>query len=386
MDILLVSTPVAPIGAGIGGGVDVSLHNLLDAFSLHQHTISVCGPIGSRLNHRKTVPLIQIPGQLQQSCQTEGPNQPTKPHDDHPLNSVSSDGVLANTWATVKRIQHSYDVIINLAFDWLPIWLTDFIDTPVYHLVSMANENGHVARALQQLNQRDPQRIAFRSVQAAATFDFMFPVTTLSNGFDVEQFPKAVPAHGFLAWVGRISPEKGLEDAVAIARKVGMPIHVWGLEQNRDYCSRVNASAPHGTIVWRGFVPHDVLIQQIRYASALLMTPKWIEAFGNCGVEAICCGVPVVAYQKGGPMEIVEAGITGKLVPIGNISAAADAVACVMQLDRTTCQAAGHTRFSIEAYADRLSRWLDVQPAPRRLPSSTDEQSAHPHSANKLLI
>jgi hypothetical protein len=80
------------------------------------------------------------------------------------------------------------------------------------------------------------------------------------------------------------------------------------------YAAAVEASVPAGTLQWRGFLPTAELQAQLGRCRALLNTPKWNEAYGNVVVEALACGVPVVAYGAGGPGELVQSGLTGELV------------------------------------------------------------------------
>ncbi|CAA0102963.1 Glycogen synthase [BD1-7 clade bacterium] len=352
MKVLIVTTPVKPIGQGEGGGVDVSLHHIIRALTHRQHEVSVIAPKGSQLDADVDAKLIAIDGELQQSCQVHAPNTRF---------FCDDDCVLSRMWSAAQAHQDDVDCILNLAYDWLPIWLTPFLPTPVFHLISMANENQQVANALQRLNHTAPERIAFRTHAAANTFSFSRPVTTLANGYPLAQFPFSPDGDGSIAWVGRISPEKGLEDAIRIAVRADMPLKIWGFEQDSDYRQALTREFPPSILQWQGFVPHQTLLQQFQHCSALLMTPKWVEAFGNCVAEAICCGVPVVAYNAGGPAEIVENGTTGFLIRPGDLDQAAAALSHVCQMNRTEVRRQGHQRFSLEAYAERLEIWMGLQ-------------------------
>ena len=90
------------------------------------------------------------------------------------------------------------------------------------------------------------------------------------------------------------------------------------------------------------------------------MTPKWVEAFGNVAIEAMACGVPVIAYRRGGPTEIITDGVTGFLVPPDDIGALVAAVAHVESLDRIRCRQRVDEEFSTQAMAARVERWLEA--------------------------
>jgi UDP-glucose:tetrahydrobiopterin glucosyltransferase len=89
------------------------------------------------------------------------------------------------------------------------------------------------------------------------------------------------------------------------------------------------------------------------------MTPTWIEAFGNVAIESMACGVPVIAYRRGGPAEVVVDGETGFLVDPGDVDALVAAVGRLGDIDRSACRSLVEREFSIDAFAGRVTRWLD---------------------------
>ena len=100
------------------------------------------------------------------------------------------------------------------------------------------------------------------------------------------------------------------------------------------------------------------LQQGLRQAQALLMTPKWIEAFGNVAIEALACGLPVLAYRRGGPAEIVASGQTGWLVKPDSVEDLVAAIAQIEQIDRRICRQQAETRFSMQAMGERVEAWF----------------------------
>src|SRR5689334_19645756 len=119
MRILICSTPVGPLGSGIGGGVELTLHSLVLGLSSLGHEVEVVAPEGS-LHVGATV--HQIPGVLQTSSQTEGRDAPI---------AMPPSPVLGAMWEWARAAQQRFDVILNLAYDWLPLYLTPFFDRPV---------------------------------------------------------------------------------------------------------------------------------------------------------------------------------------------------------------------------------------------------------------
>jgi UDP-glucose:tetrahydrobiopterin glucosyltransferase len=88
------------------------------------------------------------------------------------------------------------------------------------------------------------------------------------------------------------------------------------------------------------------------------MTPRWIEAFGNVAIEALACGVPIIAYRRGGPAEIVRDGQTGFLVEPDNVSELASSITKISQIDRFACRQQAATEYSLSALGDRFEAWF----------------------------
>jgi len=184
----------------------------------------------------------------------------------------------------------------------------------------------------------------------------------VGNGFDLAAYdlrlqPDAEP---LLGWAGRIAPEKGLEDAAAVAASLGERLLVWGVREDPAYAAAVAASVPAGTIDWRGFLPTAAFQRELGRCRLLLNTPKWNEAFGNVVVEALACGVPVVAYDRGGPGELVVPGVTGLLVPADDVDALTLAAQRAGDLDRAACRRWVERHASREAFAGRIEGWIQA--------------------------
>lgn len=349
--ILICSTPVGPLGSGVGGGVELTLHSLVLGLTARGHEVEVVAPAGSL--HVGTR-VHQIAGRPQVSSQTEGRDAPI---------SMPPAPVLGAMWEWVRAHQHDADVVLDLAYDWLPLYLTPFLEVPVAHLISMASLNDAMDDALVRLLDVRPGAAAVHSRAQAATF----PVPTerlrvVGNGIAVERYDlRAVadePAH--LGFVGRISPEKGIDDVFAVSAATGLPVRAWGLMQDPACWEAAVAAHPDAHVTYEGFLATDDLQAAIGGCRAVLMAPKWVEAFGNVAIEAMACGVPVIAYDRGGPAEIVVDGETGFLVPPDDVAAMAAAVGRLDELDRRACRRRVEETFSTAALAARIDDWLDA--------------------------
>jgi UDP-glucose:tetrahydrobiopterin glucosyltransferase len=358
--ILIASTPVGPLGSGIGGGVELTLHSLVLGLSARGHQVEVVAPAGSLHVGAR---VHQIPGAPQVSSQTEGRDASI---------SMPPNSVLAAMWAWVRDHQDDYDVVLNLAYDWLPMYLTPFLRVPVAHLVSMASLNEAMDAAIAELVQHRPLSAAVHSRAQADTFPAVADdLHVVGNGIAVERYDVHVTADepGHLGFIGRISPEKGIDDVFAVSAATGMPVKAWGLMQDEQCWADAAAAHPRARVTYEGFLATDELQAAIGGCQAILMTPKWVEAFGNVAIEAMACGVPVIAYRRGGPGEIVIDGETGFLVEPDDVAAMVGAVGRLHEIDRLVCRQRVDEEYSTGALAERIDAWLDllVNLSPARL-------------------
>ena len=348
--ILLVSTPVGPLGSGIGGGVELTLHSLVYGLGALGHHVEVMAPAGSLHVGAK---VHQIDGALQISSQIVARDEPAQ---------LPAGSVLAAMWNRVADIQDDFDVVINLAYDWLPLFLTRFIRVPVVHFISMGSLNDAMDLAIREVADRYPDRLGAHSRAQAASFsgDASVPFRILANGIVTDRYDVHLSADDppFLGSVGRISPEKGLEDVAELSSRTGMTVKVWGMMQDPAYWQQIVDDHPEAHLEYCGFLPTDELQAAIGGCSALIMAHKWVEAFGNVAIEAMATGVPVITYDRGGPTEIVVDGETGYIVAADDIDALVDAVQRIDGIERIMCRQRVEEEYSTAALAGRVEQWI----------------------------
>lgn len=188
-------------------------------------------------------------------------------------------------------------------------------------------------------------------------------VICVGNGFDLSLYQFCPQPGSYLAWVGRIAPEKGLEDAVAASQSSGIPLKILGKIQHQDYWQQICQDYPNAPVEYAGFLPTHELQKTLGECRALLVTPKWVEAFGNVVIEALACGVPVIAYRRGGPAEIVRDGKTGFLVEPDSVTGLVDAIARSKLISRHSCRQQAEAEYSLTAMGDRMEQWFrDILP------------------------
>lgn len=347
LKILLLSTSVGALGSGLGGGVELTLQNIARSLVDRHHSIVVVAPEGSTL---ESIPLVTIAGNLQITAQSQDRNA---------LVTLPQNSVLGNMWDYARTVQQDYDLILNFAYDWLPFYLTPFFNCPIAHLVSMGSLTDAMDHVIERVANQFPGTIAVHSLAQAETFPFKECCFNLKNGFDLSTYQFCETPKNQLAWVGRIAPEKGLEDAVAAVQQAGISLRIWGVIQDEAYWQKIQNDYPNAPIQYGGFLSTSDLQKALGESKALLMTPHWIEAFGNVAIEALACGVPVIAYRRGGPAEIVQNGKTGWLVTPDSVEGLVSAIARIDEIDRATCRREAQIEYSLAAMGDRLETWFE---------------------------
>jgi len=346
--LLFLSTPVGPLGSGLGGGVELTILNVARELSQRDHQITVVAPSQSQL---ESVPVVQIPGQLQPTAHTQGRQTPTV---------LPVDAVLANMWHYAQAVQENVDLIVNFAYDWLPFYLTPFFETPIAHFVTMGSLNQVMDNVICAVAAQSPHGLGCYTRSQAETFPCSQAFYPLSSAVHINQYQFRAEPGPALAWLGRISPEKGLEDALAAAQKADMTLKIMGKLEDPEYWQQICKAFPHASEAYLGFLNTHDLQAVLRECQALIMTPRWVEAFGNVAIEALACGVPVISYARGGPAEIIAHGKTGWLVPPDDVEALTDAIQQIDTLDRYACRQQAEEQYSLSALGDRFENWFEA--------------------------
>jgi glycosyltransferase involved in cell wall biosynthesis len=170
---------------------------------------------------------------------------------------------------------------------------------------------------------------------------------------------------GYLAFLGRMSPEKGPDRAIEIAKRVGMPLKMAAkvdLADEAYFRERITPLLDHPLIEYLGEIGEAEKPAFLGGAAALLFPIDWPEPFGLVMIEAMACGVPVVAFDTGSVSEVVDHGVTGYVV--ANEDEAVSALRAIERLDRREVRRRFDRRFSatamargyLDVYADRLAK------------------------------
>jgi glycosyltransferase involved in cell wall biosynthesis len=191
---------------------------------------------------------------------------------------------------------------------------------------------------------------------------------TIPHGLPIERFVfRPRPQPGYLAFLGRISPEKRPDVAISVARRAGIPLKIAAKVDavDREYFdTRIAPLLDHPLIDYIGEIGEDQKSEFLGNARALLFPIDWPEPFGLVMIEAMACGTPVIAWNCGSVPEVLDHGVTGYIVESEEEALAA--LSNIAQIDRRTVRAVFERRFAARtmarSYVDLYARLLDSRP------------------------
>ncbi len=254
------------------------------------------------------------------------------------------------TLLQVLRYQADFDVI-HSHLDFHSVLLGRVAATPV---VGTFHGRLDTPFAASILRDRPAELVAISHGQAAQQPDLPW-AAVVHNGLSLRHMPFRERPEGSLAFVGRIMPEKGILDAIEVARLSGRTLRVAAKEPwlanevayYEDVFKPALARADVELLGELGPADRDALLAS---SYATLMPSTWPEPFGLTAIESLACGTPVIARRVGGLAEIVREGVDGFLGD--DAPALAAAIDGVAGLDRAAIRASVLERFSAERMAD----------------------------------
>lgn len=198
-------------------------------------------------------------------------------------------------------------------------------------------------------------------------------VGTVLHGIPIDLLEFNSRPKGYLAFCGRICPEKRVDRAIEISLRAGLPLKIAAKVDptNRDYFySDIEPLLHQPGIEFIGEINDRQKSDFLGNARALLFPIDWPEPFGLVMIEAMACGTPVIAYRNGSVEEVLEKGVTGYIVD--NVTEAVEAVAKVGSLDRRKCREVFERRFSATKMAQEYVQLYDKLIERERLHGKND--------------
>ncbi len=255
---------------------------------------------------------------------------------------------------TKAYLKGDYDIIHFSCAQWyIPFLLNQRAET---NIISTVHVNNLRTEPLHYLldNFKGPY-IANISDFSSKPFIETQKKRTIYNGIDINNFPYNDKPDEYFAWLGRISPVKGLKEALLSANLAGVNLIGSGSIDYLDYYTKeIQPLLNQGRKVINPLSINDKG-QFLSKAKAVLMPVMWDEPFGLVAIEAMACGTPVIAFRKGGLKETIVDGITGYLVD--TIEEMAEKIKMVNQIDRKKCREHVEKHFTAEIMAKNYAAY-----------------------------
>lgn len=247
-----------------------------------------------------------------------------------------------------------FDIIHN-QYDFLPLAFSRLIKTPMITTI-----HGFSSPKILPVYKKYNSNNAYVSISNTNRHADLDYIATVYNGIDTGDFSFIDQPGDYLLFFGRIHPEKGTREAIELAKRCGIRLIIAGLIQDEDYYNRqVLPFIDNDAIIYAGNCDSKQRDELMGHALALLHLVLFDEPFGLSVVEAMCCGTPVIAFNRGAMPELIVTGKTGFLVH--NMEEAERAVQQLSHINRMDCRNRVLTEFSRERMAtDYVSVYQQV--------------------------
>ncbi len=239
-----------------------------------------------------------------------------------------------------------FDLIHNQA-DFIPLAFSRLVDTPVVTTI-----HGFGSERILPVYREYADRVRYVAISESDRHPALPYAATIHHGIPLDDFAFDPVGSDDLLFFGRIHPDKGAAEAIAVARATGRKLVMAGIVQDEGYHAREVAPAIDGeSVVYLGPVGGTERVRALGQARALLHLINFDEPFGLSVIEAMACGTPVIARRRGSMPELIDHGVTGFLVE--SDAEAIEAVARVGEIDRRACRGAVAERFTVGRMAER---------------------------------
>ena len=240
-----------------------------------------------------------------------------------------------------------FDIIHN-QFDFLPLTYSGLVDTPVVTTI-----HGFSSPRILPVYKKYNERTRYVSISDADRSPVLDYIATVHHGIDTGSFTfNPEPKGDYLLYYGRIHQDKGTKEAVEIARALDARLILAGIIQDQGYFDQhVKPYLREGKIEYIGSVGADRRDELLGNARVLLHPIHFSEPFGLSVVEAMACGTPVIAFNKGSMPELIVPGVNGNLAE--NLEEAIEQVRNVESIPRRSCREHVEKYFTKEVMARR---------------------------------
>lgn len=253
-------------------------------------------------------------------------------------------------WKFLWQHKNTFDLIHNFG---RLIYLWPVLNNAVKKIMTYGREIS--TRNIEYINKLPNKNIVFTgcSNDLVSRGNVAGRWRTVYNAIDFKNFTlkSEIPADAPLIFLGRIEKVKGCHTAIAVAKATNHTLIIAGnispLADEQEYFKQqIEPHIDGKQVVYVGQVNDSQKNEYLGRSKALLFTIEWNEPFGIVMIEAMACGTPVIAFNRGSVNEVVDEGITG--VKVNSIDEMKDAVMKVNSLSRKQCREQAEKRFDVK--------------------------------------
>ncbi len=348
MNIALVSPVMVPIPPPKYGGIELIVDELAQGLAHRGHQVTVFCAGGSTLSGNNITVVESSPYPL-----FENPGE-NREWEERQLLSV------------LKR-QHEFD-IIHLHYepavccfdrDGETIDIARRFSVPTVFTFHNTTSIPVYEAYYRQYTDVKNQHFVFISKNQLKPLAFLPNATVIYNGLPIQQFPLGKEKEDVLFFLGRITPAKGILDAITVSELSNIPLNIAARidDIDREFYDRdVKHRIDGNHIRYIGEIGFSEKVEYLRKARCLLFPIQWEEPFGLVMVEALACGTPVVAFRRGSVPEIIQNGVNGFV--INTVEEMVEAVKNVDTLSPRVCRASAEDRFDVGRMVDEYERFF----------------------------
>ena len=247
--------------------------------------------------------------------------------------------------ANVMEKANQFDIIHN-HFDFLPLTYSGLIKTTLLTTI-----HGFSSPQIIPVYKKYNDSTHYISISNADRHPDLRYLRTVYHGLNPDDFSFCSEKEDYLLYFGRIHPHKGAHAAIEIAKQAGCQLKMAGLIQDQDYFdNRIKPHIDNEQVIYLGNADPVLRNELLSNAKALLHPISFDEPFGLSIIEAMMCGTPVIAFNRGSMEELIVDGYTGYLV--NNVSEAIEAVRKLNQIGSQACRGHAIKKFGVDRMID----------------------------------
>lgn len=261
----------------------------------------------------------------------------------------------------IQKLKDFNGIIHFSMVNFLPIYLAVKNGLSMITTMHMPATNYHYQALINLLDTKEIKKVNFVGISRAQVKNFPHARFIVNNGVNTNEFCYQDDPKNTFIWIGRMIPEKGVDDAIKVAKLNKFKLEVAGAPNGgaeETFFSQKIKPNFGGNISYRGHLKGKNRINFYN-SKAMIFPMKWEEAFGLTIIEAMSCGTPVIAYNRGAVSEIIEDGVTGYIVGKDNIDGLAEAMKKInsmpddeYQLMRQKCRETVEQKYSLTKMTD----------------------------------